>query len=206
MPWGGPLSAPAWGSTVHNGGVVPEGESPPNRDFLELSRRAYEAFALAYTPGPPELIPSFRVWHYAAAGPLVSWVVFQCRVGVSRATNPIVRRTTWDRDSDLERLAIQTRRRPRLDPTLATTEAELEEGRLARFVEEASGLSLPRRSVGRPYVSEERPEFGLEGYDVEGRDGRPRVRIQWDRLHPLGLRPIVEWAERVRDWLRASLP
>ncbi|HLF95166.1 MAG TPA: hypothetical protein VJB14_16995 [Planctomycetota bacterium] len=186
--------------------MVPEGESPPHRDFLELSRRAYEAFALAYTPGPPELIPSFRVWHYPAAGPLVSWVVFQCRVGVSRATNPIVRRTTWDRDSDLERLAIQTRRRPRLDPTLATKEAELEEGRLARFVDEASKLAVPRGSVKTPYVSEQRLEFGLEGYDVEGRDGRPRVRIEWDREPSPRLWPITEWARQVRDWLRVSLP
>ncbi len=67
-------------------------------------------------------------------------------------------------------------------------------------------MSIPRGSLGRPYVSEQRPEFGLEGYDVEGRDGRPRVRIEWDREPSPLLRPITEWARQVRDWLRASLP
>ena len=186
--------------------MVPEGDASLNRDFLELSRRAYEAFALAYSPGPPELIPSFRVWHYPPAGPQQSWVVFQCRVGVSRGVLPVVRRLRWDRDGDLERLSLPTRRRPSLEPSLTRSEAPLDEARLAGFVQRASGLNIPRGSIVTPYVSGERPEFGLEGYDVEGRDGRPRVRIQWDRLHLPGLRPIVAWAREVCDWLQASLP
>lgn len=206
MPWGGRLSAPGSAFAVHNRGVVPEGEAPPNRDFLELSRRAYEAFALAYSPGPPELIPSFRVWHYPSAGPQWSWVVFQCRVGVPRGVLPVVRRLRWDRDGDLERLSLPTRRRPSLDPSLSRSEAPLDEATLARFVEEASRLSLPRGSVERPYVSEHRAEFGLEGYDVEGRDGRPRVRIEWDREPSPRLWPITEWARQVRDWLGSVLP
>ncbi len=77
------------------------------------------------------------MWHYPAAGPQVSWVVFQCRVGVPFGVFPRVRRLTWDRDADSERLSLQTRRRPSLDPTMVRIEAPLEEAKLARFVEEA---------------------------------------------------------------------
>ncbi|MBI3855203.1 MAG: hypothetical protein HY293_05880 [Planctomycetes bacterium] len=71
---------------------------------------------------------------------------------------------------------------------------------------EAGGLGIPRQRLVRPYLTDQRAEFGLEGFDVEGRDGRPIVRIEWDRVPPLQLEAVAGWAERVRDWLRGVAP
>ena len=113
----------------------------------------------------------------------------------------MVRRLVWDRDADLERLELGTRLKPVLEPSLSRTEAEVDATRLARLMAEATGLGLPRDRLIRPYVTEQRAEFGLEGFDLEGRDGRPIVRIEWDRNPPLQLEAVAGWAERVRLWL-----
>lgn len=164
----------------------PEGPDV-DRDFIELSRRAYLALARAYTPGPAFLIPSFRLWHYPPEGPQVTWVVFQCRPSTPGDASPVVRRIRWDRDADLGRCREKRRRRPRLDPTLAADEARLHESLLTTFMDEAATLGLPFGQLIRPYLSDVRKEYGLEGYDVEGRDGRPIVRIEWNEP------PRIRW-------------
>ena len=181
---------------------LPEG-TEVDRNFIELSRRAYESFSGSCFPVPKDLIPSFRIWHYPLAGPHVSWIVFQCRLVVPKGLFPMVRRLVWERDADLERLKLGTRRRPNLDPTIVMTETTLDEASMARFVDKATGLTVPLFNVIHPYVSERRPEYGLEGYDVAGRHGRPVMRIEWDRKHHVGLNSVADWAEQVRDWLRA---
>ena len=84
-------------------------------------------------------------------------------------------------------------------------EASLEEAPLNRFVSEATRLSLPFNRLLRPYVCETQPEFGLEGFDVEGRDGRSVVRVEWGR-EPGLLDPIADWSARVREWFVTVLP
>jgi len=155
----------------------------------------------SFAPCPAHLIPSFRLWHFPPAGPQTSWVVFHGRVDDPVSGTPIVRRVVWNRDADLERLEMRTRRRPSLTPTLTITENDLDAGRLARFMREADGLDLPRHRLVRPYLSDQRAEFGLEGFDVEGTDGRPIVRIEWNRTSEAPLVAIAEWTARVRQWL-----
>ena len=155
----------------------------------------------SFAPCPPHLVPSFRLWHFPPAGPQTSWVVFHRRVDDPLSEAPIVRRVVWDRDADLERLNLGTRRRPSLKPSLTITEAELDAAMLARLMDEATGLGLPRQRLVRPYLSDQRAEFGLEGFDLEGLDGRPIVRIEWGKNPPLQLEAIAGWAARVRRWL-----
>lgn len=177
-------------------------ETQARRDAVEVARRAYAAMAGSFSPCPAHLIPSFRVWHYPAAGPQISWVIFHRRLDDPLGEVPVVRRLIWDRDRDLECLGAGLRRRPRLEPALSMTEAELDAALLAFLMSEAGGLALPRHRLVPPYVTDHRPEFGLEGFDVEGWDGRPVVRIEWDRNPPLQLEAVVGWTARVRDWLR----
>jgi hypothetical protein len=171
------------------------------RDAVELARRAYALMADSFAPCPPPLVPSFRVWHFPPAGPQTSWVLFHGRVDDPLSGTPLVRRVVWDRDADLERLETGTRRRPTLEPTLTITEREPDTGMLSRVMREATGLGVPQHRLVRPYVSHDRAEFGLEGFDVEGSDGRPIVRIEWDRNPPPDLEALAGWAAWVRQWL-----
>jgi len=161
--------------------------------------------AASFAPLPRHLVASFRLWHYPAAGPQSSWAVFHGSIDNPQAGAPRVRRLIWDRDADLERLTLGTRLRPRLEPTLARVEAELDVRALSAFMTSAGRLSMPRHRLTRPYVSGQPPEFGLEGFDLEGRDGRPIVRMEWERNPPLQLESVVGWTDQVRDWLRRSL-
>ena len=187
-------------------GMKPPEGADFDLDFVELSRRAYLALAKAYTPGPQYLIPSFRLWHYPRSGQQVTWVVFQCRPVVPKGVMPVVRRLRWDKESDYNRFIPKLRRRPRLDPTITMNEAKLHEPMLTEFMDEAARLGLPRGHLIPPYLSEIRKEYGLEGYDVEGNDGRPIVRIEWDQPPMASLGRIVEWSDEVREWLCSVLP
>ncbi|HVE40331.1 MAG TPA: hypothetical protein VNM14_10615 [Planctomycetota bacterium] len=162
--------------------------------------------AASFSPLPRHLVASFRLWHYPNAGPQSSWAVFHGRVDDPMAGAPRVRRLVWDRDADLERLALGTRRRPQLEPTLTRVETEIDGHLLSAFMRSAGRLSMPRHRLTRPYVSGQPPEFGLEGFDLEGRDGRPVVRMEWERNPPLQMEGVAGWADQVRDWLRRSLP
>ncbi len=155
----------------------------------------------SFDPCPAHLIPSFRLWHFPPAGPQTSWVVFHGRVDDPVSGTPIVRRVVWDRDADLERLELKARRRPSLKPTLTITEADVDAGTLSRLMKKADGLDLPRHKLVRPYLTDQRAEFGLEGFDLEGSDGRPIVRIEWTRTPLPSLAQIAEWAAEVRQWL-----
>ena len=72
--------------------------------------------------------------------------------------------------------------------------------------EEVSGCGLPRETLIRPYLTDQAVEFGLEGFDLEGRDGRSIVRIEWERDPPHGLEAVARWTNRVRQWLSQILP
>ncbi len=161
--------------------------------------------ATSFSPLPKNLIASFRLWHYPAAGPQSSWAVFHPRVDDPMAAAPRVRRLLWDRDADLERLALGPKRRPRLEPTLTRREADLDAHPLAAFMTAAANLTMARARLTPPYVSGQPPEFGLEGFDLEGRDGRPIVRMEWGRNPPLQMEGVAGWADQVRSWLRRSL-
>lgn len=186
----------------HPPGPMPQAQA----GAVELARRAFAAMAASFAPCPEHLIPSFRLWHYPPAGRQVSWVIFHGSIEDPQSGVPIARRVDWDRDGDLERLELARRRRPSLEPTLAITEGGLDAPRLARLMDEASGLGLPRDRLVRPYLTDHRAEFGLEGFDLEGRDGRPIVRIEWDRIPPLQLEGVAGWATRVRHWLARVQP
>jgi hypothetical protein len=162
--------------------------------------------AASFSPLPRHLVASFRLWHYPAAGPQSSWAVFHGRVEDPQAGTPRVRRVVWDRDVDLERLCLGTKVRPRLEPTLTQQEAELDARALSALMTSAATLSMPRHRLTRPYISGQPPEFGLEGFDLEGRDGRPIVRIEWDGPPPLQMEAIVGWTDQVRAWLRRVVP
>jgi hypothetical protein len=162
--------------------------------------------AASFSPLPPHLIASFRIWHYPAAGPQTSWAVFHGRVDDPQAGAPRARRVVWDRDADLERLALGAKLRPQLDPSLTRVEADLESRALGAFMKAAGGLTMPRHRLTEPYVAGQPPEFGLEGFDLEGRDGRRIVRMEWERHPPLQLEGIAGWAAQVRRWLSGSLP
>jgi len=84
------------------------------------------------------------------------------------------------------------------------TEHPLDPDRPAELCSQVSGLPFPRKLLARPYISERRPQFGLDGFDVEGIDGRPIVRVEWDEPPGPGLRPIAAWAASVRLWLEAA--
>jgi len=176
-----------------------------DRERVELSRRAYEAMAASLDPSPPNLIPSFRIWHYPAAGPQLSWVVFQARADDPLDQVPRVRCVRWDRDADLERLALAHKRRRNPAPSIRISEADLDPKILAEHVAKVKAFSAPRSSMGHPYLSDHHPEFGLEGFDVEGNDGWPIVRIEWERDPDLTLSRLAKWAEGVRSWLRGVL-
>ena len=132
--------------------------------------------------------------------------MFHGRVEDPQAGTPRVRQVVWDRDADFERLSLGARVRPRLEPTLTQLEAELDALSLSGFMTSAAKLSMPRHRLTRPYISGQPPEFGLEGFDLEGRDGRPIVRIEWDGPPPLQMEAIVGWADQVRAWLRRVAP
>ena len=115
--------------------------------------------------------------------------------------DPRVRRLIWERDPDLERLQLGIRLRPSLEPSLERMEVELDARTFAAILKDAGTLNLPGRELARPYLTDVPTEFGLEGY----RDGRPNVRIEWDRTPPARLGSIATWAERVRENLRRVL-
>jgi hypothetical protein len=161
--------------------------------------------AASFAPPPRNLIASFRLWHYPAAGPHSSWAVFHGRADDPLDRAPRVRRLVWDRDADLERLALEAKRRPRLEPTLTQVEAEVDSRALSTLMKAAGTLRMPRQRLTRPYLSGQPPEFGLEGFDLEGRDGRPIVRMEWPRNPTLQMEGVAGWADQVRDWLRRSL-
>ena len=175
-----------------------------DRDLTELARQAYAAMADSFSPCPAHLVPSFRLWHFPLAGIHHSWTVFHGRLEDPITRVPRLRTLSWDRDTDLERLELRTRVKPRLEPSLTVTEGEIDGVRLAELMAEVSRLRIPRDCLGNPYLTDERAEFGLEGFDVEGRDGRPIVRIEWDRDPPLEMAALAEWADRVRRWLREA--
>lgn len=177
-----------------------------DRDAAELALRAYRCMAGSFVPCPAHLLPSFRLWHYPVAGPQVSWSVFHGRIEDDLSDTPMVRRVAWDRDGDLERLELGIRLRPGLHPTLAMTELKLDAAVLALRMEEVTRLGIPRASMTRPYLAHQRAEFGLDGFDLEGRDGRPIVRVEWSRNPPPMLEGISGWAARVRQWFGALNP
>ena len=183
-----------------------EGLPEVNRNAAELARRAYTAMASSFSPAPPHLIPSFRLWHYPAAGRHISWVVFHRRIEDPLGGMPILRRLVWDRDADLQRLVVGTHLRPKRHPSLVTLDVEVDPVHLASLMVEVNGMALPPRRIILPYLSDHQPEFGVEGFDVEGNDGKPIVRIEWDPPVPLPLEPIAGWAGRMRNWLRQLLP
>ena len=162
--------------------------------------------AASFVPCPAHLIPSFRVWHFPLAGPHVSWVVFHGRVDDPVSGAPRMRRLVWNRDADLERLELGRRRKPVLEPALSTDETEIDSVRLSSLMEEVSGLTLPRDRLVLPYLTDQGMEFGLEGFDVEGRDGRPIVRLEWGPLPAQGFEAVARWTLRVRQWLGQVLP
>lgn len=176
------------------------------RNTADLARKAYPAMAASFTPVPAHRVASFRLWHFPETGPQTSWVIFHGRAGDPDAGPPLVRRVQWDRDGDLERLRNGIRYRPLLEPTLSIAETEVDARVLEEFMSLASGLGLPRQQLKRPYLSEQRAEFGLEGFDLEALDGRPVVRLEWGIHPPLQLEAIVGWAGRVRAWIRRELP
>jgi hypothetical protein len=181
--------------------------SGTNRNAAELARLAYRAMAASFFPTPPHLIPSFRVWHCPAAGPHTSWVIFQPRSDDPVGATPIARRLVWDRDRDLERIELGGRLRPKVEPSVVATESELDGEILSRLMDEAGRLSLPRHRLAQPCLMEQVAEFGLEGFDRELREGaRPVVRIEWDKNPPLQLEAMAGWADRVRQWLRQTMP
>jgi len=171
----------------------------------ELGRQAYAAMAASYAPLPRGLVASFRLWHFPGEGPDSSWVVFHAAQDDPHGGSPLARRVVWDRAGDLRRLEESLRRKPSRRPTLKTTEAGLDPAILGNFMKEAGRLQLPRRRLVRPYVSDFRTEFGLEGFDLEGRDGRPVVRMEWEEPAPLALEAVAHWSDRVRAWL-VSVP
>lgn len=133
-------------------------------------------------------------------------MTFQCRVDTPRGIDPLARRVAWDRDEDVSRLTLPATRRRSLEPTISQVEAPLEEATLNRFVKEATTLSLPFRSLVNPYVCECQPEFGLEGFDVEGRDGRPIVRVEWSMEISPAVQGIADWSRRMREWFEKVIP
>jgi hypothetical protein len=178
-----------------------------DRELAELSRKAYRALAAIIGSPPPHLVASFRLWQYAPAGPQRSWAFFREGIHDPLGAGPLVRSAAWDRDGDLERLELGGRRRPRLDPTLVTTETALDASRLADFIKEAGRLKLPADRVARPYPTATPSEFGLEGFDTERRDGRrPNLHVEWNQEPPLQLEAVSHWAARVRAWVQQSLP
>ena len=89
---------------------------------------------------------------------------------------------------------------------MSEDESPLDEPMLNGFVKEATTLSLPFRSLVRPYVCDRQKEFGLEGFDVEGRDGRPVVRVEWMYAYADEIKSIAEWSRKVREWFIRILP
>ena len=170
-------------------------------DLAALGVQAYGAMAASFAPLPRGSIARFRLWHFPPAGPHVSWAVFEADPVTPDAGRSLARRVSWDRDRDLEALAVGPRRRPRREPTLSIMETELDTDRLRSFRVEASRLWLPMRLLGAPYVSDRRAEFGIEGFEDDARDGRPRVRMEWGRKIPVAIEGIGHWADRVRAWL-----
>jgi hypothetical protein len=158
----------------------------------------------SFVPVPPHLVPSFRIWHFPPAGLHLSWTVFQRSRRDPVPAVPLVRRIAWERDRDFEALELPRRRRLPLEPTLRVTEHPLDPGGLFARVETASGLPLARSMLKRPYVAEIRREFGLDGFDVEGNDGRPVVRLEWDDPVPADLVPLARWAADLRPWLERA--
>jgi len=178
-----------------------------HRDEAELSRKAYRALAAIIGSPPKHLIASFRLWHYPLAGPQSSWAFFREGIHDPLGSGALVRTAVWDRDRDLERLHLGGRLRPRLDPSVVTTETPLEASRLTEFIKEAGRLKLPANRVVRPYPTAAPSEFGLEGFDSEHRDGRrPNLHVEWNQDPPLQLEAVSHWAARVRAWVQAPVP
>jgi hypothetical protein len=97
----------------------------------------------------------------------------------------------------LERVELGIRLKPNLEPALQKTEVTLEARTFAAILKDAGTLTLPQRELARPYLTDVPTEFGLEGF----KDGRPNVRIEWDRTPPERLASIAAWAARVRESL-----
>jgi hypothetical protein len=157
--------------------------------------------AASFVPLPRGSIARFRLWHFPLAGPHVSWAVFESDPLTPGVGRSLARCVSWDRDHDLEELAVGSRRRPLRDPTLLVTDVELDTALLRSLRAAAARLWLPMHFLGAPYVSDRRAEFGLEGFEDDSRDGHPRVRMEWGREVPVAIKAIAHWADRVRRWL-----
>src|SRR5204863_413876 len=99
-----PSKSPATGFTSRG---ISRGDGPMgHRDEAELSRNAYQALAAIIGSPPPHLVASFRLWHYPLAGPQRSWAFFREGLQDPLGSGALVRRATWDRDRDFERLEL----------------------------------------------------------------------------------------------------
>jgi hypothetical protein len=159
------------------------GTAEPQRRFLELTLLAMQE--LEKLTARPGFAPVFRIWDYPPHGPYWSWLVQSADRTGERGPAALVLERSWDVAEDRDRLALDLRRRPRLQPRLRVREAELRADEFGFLRTFASRIEIPLIDLRNARSSIQPAQYGIEGFRRDTvRPRSERVRLEWEGRPP----------------------
>jgi hypothetical protein len=126
----------------------------------------------------------------------------------SAGKNPVVRKASWNRSPDLDRLHKSVRLANQVvasKPTFLVQDALVPPDPWAALLDEAAGFRVPvvwGSGGWTRYM-----DVGSRGFEFFTNDSPPAVlRLEWSMEVPTSWEPVVAWVARVRKFLEACLP
>lgn len=156
-----------------------------------LERDALRELGAASEDPPPDLIPTFRLWHIPRNGLWMTWVLFIPDDLKPWSSEGVVRAVWWDRPEELARLPNE--------PSMEMKEAIVGPQDLHHLLGRASWVNLDYERIVHGPLSTS--EFGIEGY----RNRASYERVEWSMPIPPGMRAIMAWYSKARGILERRL-
>lgn len=136
-------------------------------------------------PPPPENAKLTHFWRYPSFDFFSRWLVYHA------PDRSVVRRVVWDRPGDLGRTT--------LEPTLYSSQAEVDHASISLFFEKLREISIP--------FAEPRTGIIIDGtqYGFASTFGPSSVRFLWI-VPPPGWEAFVFWFQEFTEFLDQNLP
>jgi len=130
--------------------------------------------------------------------------------GDNLSRHSVVREAVWQRHDDLEKLHRKVERKRKVifwEPTFVIRDGPVPAAEFRALLKEATAFRVPVVWLGPEDRESVTTDVGDLGFEFFSREQPPAVlRLQWSFEMPESWPPIVDWFEKMRNFLVGCLP